>query len=90
MDEGEDEGDIPPLSAACSWMRARSRLNSLSSAPANCLGDSLLYMRRRRGARTGARRWPARRRVRWAYMAAGEGGWGVGGAQLVCGSEGEV
>lgn len=55
-------------------MRARSRLNSLSSAPANCLGDSLLYMRRRRGARaTGATRWLARKRVRWAIMVAGSG-----------------
>lgn len=31
-----------PLSPPCSAMRARSRLNSLSSAPANCLGLSEL------------------------------------------------
>src|SRR5689334_21782939 len=48
----------------------RSRLNSLTSAPANCFGDSLLYGRRRRGARAKAARWAGRARRRWTIIVA--------------------
>lgn len=60
----------PPLSPPCSSMRARSRLNSLSSAPANCRGDSALYILLRRGARASPRRGAERARARWANIVA--------------------
>jgi hypothetical protein len=61
----------PPLSAACCSIWARSRLNALSSAPAN-LGGSELYCLRwaRTGARRSATRGAERARARWANIMA--------------------